>query len=54
MAELHTGDFERARDTKNFIISERPWEAHYLCSETATCIGSVKEIEGNNTEDRRK
>ena len=53
-AELHTRDFERARGTKNFILSERPEKAHYLCSETATCIGSGKEIERNNTEDKGK
>jgi len=40
---------------KNFILSRRAGKAHYLCSETATYIGSGEEAIGNNNmEDKRK
>lgn len=39
---------------KTFILSTRAGETHYLCSETATYIGSGQEIKGNNTESERK
>lgn len=52
IGEPFTGDFERAR-LENFILSEAR-ETHYLSSETTAYIRGGKQIEGNNTEDRRK
>ena len=49
MAELYTGGMgERREMLKNFILSKRAGEAHYLCSETATYVG------GGIKRDRRK
>ena len=53
MVQLCTGEFERAR-FESFILCERAGETHYLGSKTAVYIGGGKDIEGNNTEDRRK
>ena len=39
---------------KKFTLSKGAGEAHYLCGEMATYIGSVKEIKGNNIENKRK
>jgi len=39
---------------KNFILSTRAGETHYLCSEITTYIGSRQEIKGNNMKDERK
>lgn len=53
MVQLYTGDFGRARFV-SFILCERAGGVPYLCSGAATYIGGGKDIEGNNTEDRRK
>lgn len=40
MTELYTGGMgEKGEMHKNFILSKRAREAHYLCSETATYVG---------------
>jgi len=41
---------------ENFILStsKRARETHYLCCETATYIGSGKEINRSNMEDKGK
>lgn len=50
MTEPYTGDLGGLR---NSVLSEKPGGIRYLCSGTATYIGSGKEIKGRNTEDRR-
>ena len=39
---------------ENFSLSKRAGETHYLCSETATYIGSGKDVKGNNMEYKRR
>jgi len=54
MAELYTEDMGKGEILENCILSKRARSTYYLCSEIATYIGSGKEIEGNNMEDKRK
>jgi len=38
IARLHTGDFGRVRESKNFILSKRAGKTRYLYSETIAYI----------------
>ena len=51
MAKLYTGDIQERGMLKNHILFQRVREAHYLCSDTTTYMGSGKET---NMEDKRK
>ena len=51
---MYTGDMGELETLGNFILSKSARETHYLCRETATYIGSGREVKENNMEDKRK
>lgn len=54
VAKLYTGDMREREIFKNFNLSKKAGEIHYLCSEKATCVGNGNEIKGNNMEEQEK
>ena len=54
MADLYARDMGKGEILENCILSRMARGTYYSCSETATYIGSGKEIKGNNMEDKRK
>jgi len=52
MAELYAGNMREREMRKNFMLSYMARKTHYLCSETALCIGSREEINWSSVEAR--
>jgi len=54
MAKLYAGGMCERGILKNFILCHRAGKAYYLCSETATYIGSGEDVKGNNNYGRQE
>ena len=53
MAKLYTGNLREREILQNIILSQSAEESHCLCSGSTTYIGSGKDVQGNNIEDKR-